>query len=140
MAREVEIPEVASMRVDATNPAAIIDRLATIEDDMAVLAPQFANAAAKHIEYESKIKREKLLLWSKIPEMKLKADKDARLQEILEREHRDLLDNAIAAEAHYEAWKVMWNNLDARRSIMQTLLNQHKNQARGEYGQGSHPH
>lgn len=125
--------------IDPTDPAAIMLRLAEVEDKIATCAPTLSYHAGRLIELKDARKRIELSLWPSLPETKLARDREARIQATLEADPSGICDLLVAAEANYEAYKVAFDALERRASILQSLLKRHSRaDEHPRHGQGSH--
>lgn len=138
-AKPVEHVDVPSDQVDPNDPAAIMNRLAEIEDRIAVAAPQLGYWSGRLAELKDARKRIELSLWPSLPVTKLAKDREAVVQATLEADPSNLCDHLVAADANYEVWKVAFDSLERRASIMQSLLKRHSRADEpSQHGQGSH--
>lgn len=107
----------------ADSPVAVMQKLATIEDEMADLGQRYAAAAAEEVRHADTIEFVKAELRRRAPEGTI-PEKDGWVRQQLKgmKEHED----HITAKATHDYCKAMFKVLDARRSACQSILAMHK--------------
>lgn len=122
--------------VDTTDPHAIAQRLASIEDALARL-----QSVAAEIAYQRIVRRHALDEAEKSIEPQ-GANAEARkhhVASVLGAKFPNEVAAKVEAEAHYAACEKAHELLDSRRSILQSALKLHLREQEARFGQGAGP-